>query len=528
LEGFFFVAGPSPTLAFLTFMSQDFRTVWASCLRVIRAEVGEQSFRTWFEPIAPVELHGKVLTIQVPSVYFYEFLEEHYVEELKRAIYQELGPEGRLEYSVVVDQGNAQAPPKAMHLPPTRKAAPNNAAPPERPQYGTAPGGVQPPSRPTPAARHLVPGGNTATAAQVAASTLRNPFDAVKTMDRNIVPSQLNTTYTFDNYVEGDCNRLARSAGLAVANKPGTTAFNPLMVYGGVGLGKTHLVQAIGNHIKATNMEKFVLYVSAEKFTNQFIESLQRNAVQDFANFYLLVDVLILDDVQFLANKGKTQEMFFHIFNHLHQGGRQIVMTSDRPPRELQGLEDRLLSRFKWGLTADVQSPDFETRIAIIQNKAQQDGMEIAPQVVEYLAHSVPTNVRELEGVLTTLLAQSVLTRRDIDLEMAKGALRHIIEEVEAEVNVDFIQKTVADYFAVPVALLKEKTRKKEIVTARQVAMYFTKEHTNHSLKTIGYHFGGRDHATVIHSVQTVSDMIDSDKKFKEQIAELRKKFVQK
>jgi chromosomal replication initiator protein len=509
-------------------MSQDFRTVWANCLRVIRAEVGEQSFRTWFEPISPVELHGKVLTIQVPSVYFYEFLEEHYVEELKRAIYQELGPEGRLEYSVVVDQGNAQASAKTMHLPPTRKAAPNNAAPPERPQYGTAPGGVQPPSRPTPAARHLVPGGNTATAAQVAATTLRNPFDAVKTMDRNIVPSQLNTTYTFDNYVEGDCNRLARSAGLAVANKPGTTAFNPLMVYGGVGLGKTHLVQAIGNHIKATNIEKFVLYVSAEKFTNQFIESLQRNAVQDFANFYLLVDVLILDDVQFLANKGKTQEMFFHIFNHLHQGGRQIVMTSDRPPRELQGLEDRLLSRFKWGLTADVQSPDFETRIAIIQNKAQQDGMEIAPQVVEYLAHSVPTNVRELEGVLTTLLAQSVLTRRDIDLEMAKGALRHIIEEVEAEVNVDFIQKTVADYFGVPVALLKEKTRKKEVVTARQVAMYFTKEHTNHSLKTIGYHFGGRDHATVIHSVQTVSDLIDSDKKFKDQIVELRKKFVQK
>ncbi|MGI4871940.1 MAG: chromosomal replication initiator protein DnaA [Janthinobacterium lividum] len=508
-------------------MPQDFRTVWAKCLRSIRAEVGEQSFNTWFVPVVPVELQGSSLTIQVPSVYFYEFLEEHYVEELKRAIYQELGPEGRLDYSVVVDQGNAQAPPRAMHLPAASKTAPTSGPPAGRPGYAPAgPGG--PPARPVAAARHLVPGGNQATAAQVAATTLRNPFDAVKTMDRNIVPSQLNTTYTFDNYVEGDCNRLARSAGLAVANKPGTTAFNPLMVYGGVGLGKTHLVQAIGNHIKATNTEKFVLYVSAEKFTNQFIESLQRNAVQDFANFYLLVDVLILDDVQFLAGKGKTQEMFFHIFNHLHQGGRQIVMTSDRPPRELSGLEDRLLSRFKWGLTADVQSPDFETRIAIIQNKAQQDGMGIPPQVVEYLAHSVPTNVRELEGVLTTLLAQSVLTRRDIDLEMAKQALRHIIEEVEAEVNVDFIQKTVADYFSVPVALLKDKTRKKEIVTARQVAMYFTKEHTSHSLKTIGYHFGGRDHATVIHSVQTVSDLIDSDKKFRDQISELRKKFVQK
>ena len=503
-------------------MSQDFRTVWAKCLRNIRAEVGEQSFNTWFVPVVPIEVQGNVLTIQVPSVYFYEFLEEHYVEELKRAIYQELGPEGRLEYSVVIDQGNAQAPPRAMHLPAANKTAPNNNPP--RTGYG-ATGPAGPPARSVAAARHLVPGAQTASAAS---TTLRNPFDAAKSMDRNVVKSQLNTTYTFDNYVEGDCNRLARSAGLAVANKPGTTAFNPLMVYGGVGLGKTHLVQAIGNHIEATNSEKFVLYVSAEKFTNQFIESLQRNAVQDFANFYLLVDVLILDDVQFLANKGKTQEMFFHIFNHLHQGGRQIIMTSDRPPRELSGLEDRLLSRFKWGLTADVQSPDFETRIAIIQNKAQQDGMEIAPQVVEYLAHSVPTNVRELEGVLTTLLAQSVLTRRDIDLEMAKQALRHIIEEVEAEVNVDFIQKTVADYFSVPVALLKDKTRKKEIVTARQVAMYFTKEHTNHSLKTIGYHFGGRDHATVIHSVQTVSDLIDSDKKFRDLISELRKKFVPK
>jgi len=513
-------------------MSQDFRSVWANCLRTIRGEVGEQSFRTWFMPIVPVELQGKVLTIQVPSVYFYEYLEEQYVEELKRAIYQELGPEGRLEYSVVVDQGNAQAPPRAMHLPPARKAAPGTPPAAPGPQRGyTAAGNPAVPPRPNqaPPARHLGSAAAAgATAVAPAPTTLRNPFEAAKTVDRNIVLSQLNDSYTFENYVEGDCNRLARSAGLAVANKPGTTAFNPLMVYGGVGLGKTHLVQAIGNHIKATATDKFVLYVSAEKFTNQFIESLQRNAVQDFANFYLLVDVLILDDVQFLANKGKTQEMFFHIFNHLHQGGRQIIMTSDRPPRELNGLEDRLLSRFKWGLTADVQSPDFETRVAIIQNKAEQDGMDISPQVVEYLAHSVPTNVRELEGVLTSLMAQSSINRRDIDLEMAKQALRHIIEEVEAEVNVDFIQKTVADYFGVPVGLLKEKTRKKEIVTARQVAMYFTKEYTSHSLKTIGFHFGGRDHATVIHSVQTVSDLIDSNRKFKDQILELRKKFAPK
>ncbi|MCB2407466.1 chromosomal replication initiator protein DnaA [Hymenobacter lucidus] len=497
-------------------MLKDCRTVWANCLRVIKANIGEQSFRTWFEPIVPVQLHNNVLIIQVPSQFFYEWLEEHYVDVLKKGIYQELGPEGRLEYSIVVDQGNSQNKPRTVNIPTSRKAA--------APTQAATPAAAIAASALTGSARNVA----AAAAAPDTSNTLRNPFEATKAIDRNYVKSQLNGTYSFENYVEGDCNRLARSAGLAVANKPGTTSFNPLMIYGGVGLGKTHLVQAIGNHIKATSPDKFVLYVSAEKFTNQFIESLRNNGVQDFANFYLLVDILILDDVQFLSGKDKTQEMFFHIFNHLHQAGKQIVMTSDRPPRDLNGLEDRLLSRFKWGLTADLQSPDFETRMAIIQNKMEQDGIDIPPQVVEYLAHSVNTNVRELEGVLISLVAQSSLNRREIDLEMAKQALRHIIEEVEAEVNLDFIQKTVAEYFSISLDLLKAKTRKKEVVTARQVAMYFAKEHTSHSLKSIGFHFGGRDHSTVIHSVQTVSDLIDSDKNFRNTIVDLRKKFVKK
>ncbi|MDO7876621.1 chromosomal replication initiator protein DnaA [Hymenobacter sp. ASUV-10] len=514
-------------------MLKDFRTVWAGCLRTIAAEIGEQSFKTWFRPIIPVELKGNVLTIQVPSAYFYDWLEEHYVDELRRALYQELGREGRLEYSVVVDQGNEQARPRTLHLPTTRKAAapdPHDTPAVAHPTPPSAPMGNPLAGSGRAAAARYVSSADTRRAAPGAQTTFavpRNPFESVKPMDGNLVPSQLNGSYTFDNYIEGDCNRLARSAGLAVANKPGTTSFNPLMVYGGVGLGKTHLVQAIGNHIKATAPERFVLYVSAEKFTNQFIDSVQRTAVQEFANFYLQVDALILDDVQFLANKGKTQEMFFHIFNHLHQSGKQIVMTSDRPPKDLQGLEDRLLNRFKWGLTADVQSPDFETRVAIIRNKMDQDGIDIPPpHVVDYLANSVHTNVRELEGVIASLVAQSSLSRRDIDLEMVKQALRHIIEEVEAEVNLDFIQKTVAAYFGISVDLLKDKTRKKEVVTARQVAMYFAKHHTSHTLKTIGFHFGGRDHTTVMHSVQTVSDLVDSDKKFREQVDELRKKFA--
>lgn len=542
-------------------MQKDCRTVWVNCLRVIRGSVGEQSFRTWFEPIVPVALQGPLLIIQVPSQFFYEWLEEHYVDVLKKAIQQELGPDGQLEYSVVVDQGNEQARPRTVNLPATRGGAAHRAPantptaaqvrpmapqpptpgpadnlPPARPTYNPnggsgstylPSGGATPPYGKRQSAAQAA-GGNVAAAAAVATgpAPLRNPFEVRSVSDRSYLDSQLNQNYSFTNYIEGSCNRLARSAGWAVAAKPGTTSFNPLMIYGGVGLGKTHLVQAIGNHIKEHAPEKFVLYVSAEKFTNQFIESLRNNSVQDFGNFYLLVDILILDDVQFLAGKDRTQEMFFHVFNHLHQAGKQVIMTSDVPPRELKGFEERLLSRFKWGLTADLQSPDFETRVAIIQNKMQADGIDIPPQVVEYLAYSVETNVRELEGVLISLIAQSSLTRREIDLEMAKQALRHIIEDVEAEVNLDFIQKTVAEHFSIPVDLLKAKTRKKEVVTARQVAMYFAKEHTNHSLKSIGYHFGGRDHSTVIHSVQTVSDLIDSDKTFRATIQELRKKFT--
>ncbi len=511
-------------------MLKDFRTVWANCLRSISAEIGEQSYKTWFRPIVPVELVDNVLTIQVPSGYFYEYLEEYYVDELRRALFQELGAEGRLDYNVVMDQGNAQAPPKTMHLPPASKtAAPEPGtptAPPPAPHGRSSPTG---PGRYMPAGAAVRASAGSARAAVAEAATvLRNPFESTRVVDGNLAPSQLNSAYTFDNYIEGGCNRLARSAGVAVATKPGTTSFNPLMVYGGVGLGKTHLVQAIGNHIKATAPERFVLYVSAEKFTNQFIDSIKKGRADEFGDFYLQVDTLILDDVQFLAGKKQTQEIFFHIFNHLQQSGKQIILTSDRPPKDLLGLEDRLLSRFKWGLTADVQTPDFETRVAIIRNKMEQDGIDLPPGfVIDYLANSVQTNVRELEGVIASLVAQSSLTRRDIDLEMVKQALRHIIEEVEAEVNLDFIQKTVAAYFGVTVELLKDKTRKKEVVTARQVAMYFAKHHTSHTLKTIGFHFGGRDHTTVMHSVQTVSDLVDSDKKFREQVAELRKKFAQ-
>ncbi|MGM0946013.1 MAG: chromosomal replication initiator protein DnaA [Bacteroidota bacterium] len=469
-------------------MSSEASAVWNECLRVIEQHVNEQSFSTWFKPINPVKLEGTSLTIQVPSQFFYEWLEDNYIQELKLAIKTTLGGSGRLEYAVVVDRGNSANQPYVVSYP--------------QGNHGAKKGGGQ------------------ANSEQKA-----TPFEMQSLGAEALTQSNLNPNYLFSTYIEGDCNRLARSAGFAVATKPGITSFNPLMVYGGVGLGKTHLVQAIGNEIKNGPEDKFVLYVSSEKFVNQFMDSIKDGNVKSFTNFYMQVDVLIIDDIQFLAGKDRTQEMFFHIFNHLHQNKKQIIMTSDCPPRDLKGLEERLLSRFKWGLTADLQMPDFETRVAIIRRKMQSEGIFIPDDVVEYLAYTVDTNVRELEGILISLIAHASLNRMEINLQLAKTVMKNIIKDIETEVGIDFIQKTVSEYFSINLEDLKAKTRKKEIVVARQVAMYFSKEFTNHSLKSIGYHFGGRDHSTVIHAVQTVNDMIETDSSFRNSITELKKKF---
>ncbi|WP_035806226.1 chromosomal replication initiator protein DnaA [Lunatimonas lonarensis] len=476
-------------------MGTEAGAIWKECLRVIEKHVNEQSFSTWFAPITPVRMEGTTLTIQVPSQFFYEWIEEHYVDVLKLAIKTVMGANGRLEYAVVVDRGNSQNQPYVVSFP-----------------QGTKAGKKLKEKQPVAAGDNFD----------------HSPFDLPSLNAETTLQSNLIETHTFANFIEGDCNRLARSAGYAVANKPGITSFNPLLIYGGVGLGKTHLVQAIGNEIKNNLEDKFVLYVSSEKFVNQFLDAIKDGNVKPFTNFYMQVDVLIIDDIQFFAGKGRTQEMFFHIFNHLHQNKKQIVMTSDCAPKDLMGLEERLLSRFKWGLTTDLQMPDFETRVAIIKRKMQSEGISIPEDVIEYLAYTVDTNVRELEGVMISLIAHASLNRVDIDLSLAKTIMKNIVKDIEAEVGIDFIQKTCADYYDIKLEDLKAKTRKKEIVTARQVAMYFAKEFTNHSLKSIGYHFGGRDHSTVIHAVQTVNDLMETDNSFKAAIIELRKKFKMK
>jgi chromosomal replication initiator protein len=473
-------------------MEKAYTKVWENCLKVVKDNVSSQSFKTWFEPIKPVKLSGNVLTIQVPSQFFYEWLEEHYITLLKKIIKKELGTTGRLEYSIVMENNkNNIGKPYTVKVPTTSKKELKN------------------PSVSMPI--------------DLNQNTIRNPF-IIPGLKKINVESQLNPNYSFENFIEGDCNRLARSAGFAVANKPGGTAFNPLLIYGGVGLGKTHLAHAIGIQVKSEFPNKTVLYVSSEKFTQQYIDSVRNNNVNDFVHFYQMIDVLIIDDVQYFAGKEKTQDVFFHIFNHLHQTGKQVVLTADKAPVELQGFEQRLLSRFKWGLAADLQTPGLETRIAILEKKVYNDGIEMPKEVLEYLAYSITTNIRELEGALISLLAQSSINKKAITLELAKQMIDKFVKNTAREVSIDYIQKVVCDYFDMPLELLKSKTRKREVVQARQIAMYFSKCFTKSSLATIGLHCGGKDHATVLHACRTVNNLMDTDKRFKNYIEELNNK----
>ena len=352
---------------------------------------------------------------------------------------------------------------------------------------------------------------------------LRNPF--VIPGIRNVkIESQLNPNYSFENFLEGDSNRLARSAGLAVAAKPGGTSFNPLLVFGGVGLGKTHLVHAIGVDIKDKYPEKTVLYISAEKFTQQYIDSVKKNNRNDFIHFYQIIDVLIIDDVQFLSGKTGTQDVFFHIFNHLHQNGKQVILTSDKAPVDMQDIEQRLLSRFKWGLSAELQHPDFETRVSILKNKLYRDGVEMPDDIIEYVAKNIKTNVRELEGAIISLIAQSSFNKKEITLDLARTIVEKFVKNTKREVSIDYIQKVVSDYFQMDVDTLQSKTRKRHIVQARQLAMFFAKKLTKASLASIGSQIGKRDHATVLHACKTVDNLSSTDKQFRKYVEDITKK----
>ena len=473
-------------------MSTDANAVWNECLSFIKDNIQPQAFKTWFEPIKPVKLADNSLSVQVPSKFFYEWLEEHYVKLLKVALTKTLGEGAKLVYIIRMENTYGNREPFTEKIPSSNRSY-------HAPQEIDVPIKSKNPE-------------------------LKNPF--VIPGIRNIkIESQLNPNYSFDNFLEGDSNRLARSAGMAVANKPGGTSFNPLLVFGGVGLGKTHLAHAIGVEIKDKYPERTVLYISAEKFTQQYIESVKKNTRNDFIHFYQLIDVLIIDDVQFLSGKSGTQDVFFHIFNHLHQNGKQVILTSDKAPVDMQDIEQRLLSRFKWGLSAELQTPDFETRVSILKNKLYKDGVEMSEDIIDYVAKNIKTNVRELEGAIISLIAQSSFNKKEVTIDLAQQIVEKFVKNTKREVSIDYIQKVVSDYFEMDVTTLQSKTRKRHIVQARQLAMFFAKKFTKASLASIGTQIGKRDHATVLHACKTVDNLAETDKQFKKYIEDLTKKF---
>ncbi len=472
--------------------NKNYHEIWNNCLSIIKDNVPSISFRTWFEPIVPIRLEDNILTIQVPSPFFYEYLEEQYIDILRKTLHKELGENAKLEYSVVMENSvYSNNKPFTVKFPTNYKAELSN-------KPVTVPFNSE-------------------------EKSIKNPF-IIPGIKKLHVDPRLNPDNNFTNFVEGECNRLARSAGDAVGDNPGGTAFNPLFLYGDSGLGKTHLSQAIGIKVKETFPEKTVLYVNANKFQTQFVESVRNNNKNDFLHFYQMIDVLIIDDVHEFAGKEKTQDIFFHIFNHLHQSGKQLILTSDKAPVEMQGMEQRLLSRFKWGLSADLQAPDYETRSAILRQKIYHDGIDMSDEVIEYIASHITTNIRELEGALISLLAQSTLNRKEITLELARQMIDRLVKNSKKEISVDYIQKVVCDYFSLSPDLLQSKTRKREIVQARQIAMYFSKAMTKSSLASIGALIGGKDHATVLHACKTVNNLMDTDKRFKSQIESIEKK----
>ncbi len=468
-------------------------TAWQQCLEIIQDNISYQKYKSWFEPITPVKLKNNTLTIQVPSQFWYEWLEEHYYKMLRSTLSKVLGNDGKLEYSVVLEKSDNNNATRSVQLP-------QQPMPPRQAQN------IESYSKEDP-------------------KKIENPF-VIPGIQKTKVDANLNNNYVFERYIEGDCNRLARSAGMAIAESPGNNSFNPFFIYGGTGLGKTHLIQSIGNKIKQLYDKKVaVLYISSEGFTNEFVQSIRNNRASEFTMFYRQIDVLIVDDIQFFSEKEKTQEEFFHIFNALHQDGKQIILSSDRAPREIPDIEERLISRFSWGLSADLQIPEYETRYAILERKAADNGIDFPHDILEFIAHNFKSNVRDLEGAIIKLLAFASLEHVDeIDLSMAKRVLKDMVQDSNTQVSIESIQEYVCEYFGIDTNKVREKTRKQEIVEARQIAMYLAKKFTDSSLKTIGLHFGGRDHSTVIHAISTVEQRMQTSGKQKRMVNELYQK----
>ncbi|MDR3187863.1 MAG: chromosomal replication initiator protein DnaA [Prevotellaceae bacterium] len=462
------------------------KEVWDGCLKIIRDNISEDVYKAFFEKITPLRLEGSMLTLQAPSQFICDYIEEHYIDLLRKTLRKELGADAKLQYSVIV--AGEPTPP----VPSRTGAIPRN----------------KPVPLPTPATGGV---------------RVKNPFIMPGLPSLEIDP-QLNPKYAFENYIEGPCNMLARNAGLSIAQNPGVTSFNPLFISGNTGLGKTHLAQAIGLEVKKLHPEKVVLYVNANKFKEQYTSAVQKNETNSFLHFYQMVDVLILDDVHDFAGQTKTQDTFFLIFDQLHRSKKQIILTSDKSPVDIEGLEPRILSRFKWGLAAELTAPDYETRLAIYRHKVRKDGIDIDDEIIEFLAGQVSSNVREFEGVLNRLLAEATFNRKLISMDMVVSVVNKNIKNTKKEFTVDCIYKSVCDYFKIATDSAQSKTRKREIVQARQIAMYFSKNLTKTSLASIGAQIGGKNHATVVHACKTVNNLMETDRNFLEMVNNIEKK----
>ncbi|CAK7008877.1 MAG: Chromosomal replication initiator protein DnaA [Petrimonas sp.] len=462
-------------------MNTDYKILWKNCLDVIRDIIPEAAFNTWFSPIVPLKYEDNVLTIQVPSQFFYEYLEDKYIDLIQQTLYRKIGEGTILNYRILVEaESNTMV---------EMRGEPKFTVSDKKNQN---PVSVKVPS----------------------------PFDRVEPAEFD---SQINSKYTFNNFFEGESNRLARTAAEAVGLNPAKTAFNPLFVYGKSGVGKTHLCHAVGSKVLELYPDKKVLYITAHLFKVQYTDARRFNTINDFINFYQSIDVLIIDDIQELSGLEKTQNTFFHIFNHLHQNNKQLVMTSDCSPTEMQGMEERLLTRFRWGLSTKLERPDKELRKKILKHKILTDGLTISDQVIEFIAENVTENVRDLEGIIVSLMAHSIINNREIDISLARRVMEQNIRFEKKKITVQKIQETVSDFYNVKRDLIQSASRKREIVQARQVTMFFIKKHTELSLSQIGIQVGNRNHATVLHACNTIRDLSEVDKGFRADIEEIER-----
>ena len=448
--------------------------LWNRCLEIIRDNIPEQTFKTWFSPIIPLRYENNTLVLQVPSQFFYEFLEEKFLDLLRQTIHKVFGEEAKLMYNVMV-----------VKNPPTPVPLPSHSGP--------------------------------ATSAKTIVEKAVPRMPQISELDPH-----LNRDYNFDTFIEGESNKLSRSVAEAVALNPAKTIFNPLFFYGASGVDKTHLANAIGTKIKELYPEKRVLYISAHLFQVQYTDSVRNNTTNDFINFYQSIDVLIIDDIQEFAGLTKTQNTFFHIFNHLHQNGKQLILTSDRSPVLLQGMEERLITRFKWGMVAELEKPTIELRRNILLDKIHRDGLQFPMEVVNYIAENVGDSVRDLEGIIISIMAHATIYNREVDMELAQRIVRKVTHNENKVITVDDIINSVCKHFGLETSAIYTKSRKREVVQARQIAMYLAKNNTELSAAKIGTLIGNKDHATVLHACKTIKELREVDKTFRAEVDEIQ------